>query len=115
MINDSDTPGALRYDGDKPQFDLIPPIPLEEIAKVLTMGAAKYDKRNWEKGMEWSRVLNSLMRHLNSFRKGEDMDPESGLNHMAHVAVNAIFLLEYHRTHKELDDRPLSPHGTKTI
>lgn len=76
-----------------------------DIAKVFTMGAEKYDEDNWRKGMNWRKCLASLMRHTNAFNRGEDLDPESGLPHMAHVAVNAMFLLEYMRTNKELDDR----------
>lgn len=96
---------AKRFDSGKTQYDLIPPEPLQDIADVFTMGATKYGVRNWERGMAYSRVLNSLLRHVQAFRKGEDKDQESGLPHMAHVAANAIFLLEYAKTHKELDDR----------
>ena len=102
---------ALRYNQGKPRFDLIPSDPLEDIARVLTMGADKYEKDNWRKGMPWSQCTASLMRHMNAFNRGEDLDTESGLPHMAHVAVNAMFILEFMRTHREKDDRwkPPSP------
>ena len=96
---------AKRFDTGKVEFDLIPPKALEEIAAVFTVGGKKYGARNWMQGMVWSRTINSLMRHTNAFRGGEDLDPESGLPHMAHVAANAIFLLHYARYNKALDDR----------
>lgn len=96
---------AKRADSGKTQYDLIPPDPLQQIADVFTNGAVKYGERNWEGGMAYSRVLNSMLRHVQAFRKGEDVDQESGLPHMAHVAANAIFLLEYANTHTECDDR----------
>ena len=36
---------------------------------------------------------------------GEDKDPESGLSHLAHAACCIMFLLEFEKTHPELDDR----------
>lgn len=96
---------GLRYNSDKVRTDLVPPGPIFDVAKVLTAGANKYADRNWEKGMKWTTVLASLERHFLKFKAGEDFDDETGLNHMAHVATNAIFLLEYVRTHPEYDDR----------
>jgi hypothetical protein len=100
---------ALRFDAGKPEYDLIPPRPLEDISQVLTYGAKKYDRGNWQKGMDWSRCLNSLQRHIEAFRRGELTDQESGCFHLAHAAVNCMFLLEYMRTHPEKDDRAFLP------
>lgn len=97
---------AIRYDQDKPALDLVPSSFIEETAKVLTFGARKYAKRQWEKGMLWSRSIASLQRHINSFAAGDDFDPESGLMHLSHAACNLAFLIEYTKTHPELDDRP---------
>lgn len=97
-----------RFDTGKPKFSLIPPYPHQQIAKVLTMGAEKYEDRNWEKGMKWTRCIDSLERHLNAFKSGEDLDPESNLEHMAHLAVNAMFLIEYMKTYRQGDDRSKS-------
>jgi Domain of unknown function (DUF5664) len=99
------TDEGLRYNEGKTLFDCIPPYAEKMLAEVLTQGAKKYEERNWEKGMAYSKVINSLMRHLNKFRMGEDIDEESGLPHTAHIAINAIFLLEYGVTHPEKDDR----------
>jgi hypothetical protein len=96
---------GLRYNTGKTLYNLIPPYPLEQIAKVFTRGAQKYAPHNWRKGMPWSEVEGSLMRHLEAYRAGEDFDEESGLYHMAHVAVNAIFLIDYYRSNPKFDDR----------
>jgi len=55
--------------------------------------------------MSWSRMIGSMERHWFSFKGGEDFDGESGLYHLAHAAWNILSLLEYYRTHPELDDR----------
>lgn len=107
-------PGT-KYDGSKPRVDLLPIYPILEEAKVLTYGAAKYDARNWEKGFDWSRAYGALLRHLFAFWQGEDIDPESGLHHLAHAACELDFLFEFTRTHKEFDDRPGQSGKTTTV
>jgi len=107
--------GGLKADGGKPRMDLLPSLPLESIAQVLTFGAEKYDAHNWRKGIEFSRVYGALQRHLAAFNEGEDIDPESGLHHLAHAGCNILFLLEFaqRERYKALDDRynPLLTEG----
>ena len=100
---------AKRDDKDKPKFELIPPSCLDALSRILTFGTKKYAERNWENGLYWSRCIAPLKRHLNAFEKGEDLDPESGLLHLEHLLANVVFLIEYHKTHPELDDRPRRP------
>ena len=83
-------PVGLRFDNGKARYDLLPYDALEVLAKVYTDGAVKYAPRNWEKGMDWSRMFGSLVRHAFAFWRGEDNDKESGSPHMAHVAWNAL-------------------------
>lgn len=99
------TDRALRFNTGKNMLDLVPHSLIENVGHVMTFGATKYAPNNWRKGMEWSKCIGSLKRHLNEFEHGVDIDPESGCSHMAHIATNAAFLLEYARTHPELDDR----------
>lgn len=98
--------GGVKADSSKPQLELLPRRGLEEIAKVLTFGAHKYDRDNWRKGLEWSRCIGAAQRHLLAYANGETHDPETGLSHLAHAGCNILFVLEYERTHPELDDRP---------
>lgn len=101
------TGGGVKDDENKLRFDLIPTFPMRKIAEVFTYGIKKYDERNWEKGMKWSRPIAALERHLNAFKSGEDHDPESKLLHMAHIATNAIFLLEFYNSYPQGDNRML--------
>lgn len=97
---------GIKYDGGKLRYDLIPVLPLRLLAEVYTIGAKKYADRNWEKGISYSRIIGALMRHLEAFRAGESYDSEGGQHHLASVAWCAFALMEYERTHPELDDRP---------
>lgn len=94
-----------RYNSGKPMMSLLPPIALEEVAKVLTYGAKKYDKHNWLKGLPWTEILDSAERHINAWKKGEDID-ESGCLHIAHAACNLLMLIEMIHLREDLDDRP---------
>lgn len=96
---------ALRYNSGKTRFSLNPVFANEQKAKVFTFGAQKYGDYNWRKGFKWTDVIDSLERHLNAFKNGEDFDPESGLYHLAHLACNADMLLDFYKTFPEGDNR----------
>lgn len=97
---------ASRYNQGKTRMGLAPAYAQEQYGKVLTYGANKYDDNNWRKGMSWMSVVDSLERHLNAFKQGEDFDPETGLHHTAHIMCNAAFLTEFYKIAPQYDDRP---------
>lgn len=96
---------GLRYNNGKTRYDLLEPYALEQLAKVFTIGAKKYQEHNWELGMAWTKVLASLKRHIAEFEKGEDYDEETKLHHMAHAAWNAMALVSYYKIAPQYDDR----------
>ena len=100
-----DSPQALRYNQGKLQWSLVDFKSLEGMVQVLEMGAEKYDKHNWKKGMPITKVSESLMRHLFAFLNGEETDPESGLSHISHVMCNAMFIEYIMREKPQFDDR----------
>ena len=97
---------GVKFDQNKPRYDLIPPEIEEAIAKVLTFGATKYGQRNWELGMDWGRVYGALRRHMAAWWGGEDTDPETGMSHLWHSACCIAFLVAFEARGKGNDDRP---------
>jgi nucleoside 2-deoxyribosyltransferase len=92
--------------GRKPQrYELVPWEAVGDIAEVYAFGASKYADHNWRRGYDWSLSFGALMRHLAAFWSGEDLDPESGLPHVAHAGFHVFALLVFMREHRELDDR----------
>jgi hypothetical protein len=89
----------------KARFDLLPPVPLRAVAEVYALGAEKHGDRDWEDGVEWGRVFAAMQRHAWAWWSGEQRDPEDGQHHLAAVVWGALALMEYERTHPELDDR----------
>lgn len=96
-------PLGVKLDDEKTRWDLVPWPALELVAQALTLGAAKYPEPD-----NWRRVPNArrryfaaAIRHAVAWLRGERLDPESGLPHLAHLACNALFLLSF-----DLDDAP---------
>ena len=86
-----------KYDKEKPDYSLIPPSALEDMVKVLTFGAEKYDRHNWKKldNLE-DRYFAAAQRHLWAVMRGETHDPESGEHHYAHALCCIMYLLEFY-------------------
>lgn len=85
---------GIKYDNQKIRFDLVPAQAEEDIAKVLTTGALKYDDNNWcHLENIKDRYYAAARRHISSWRKGEINDPETGLPHLAHAACCIMFLM----------------------
>ena len=47
------------------------------------------------------RYLDALYRHLQAYRFGETVDPESGLHHLTHALTNVAFLHYLETTKKD--------------
>ena len=105
-VNSNEKGSGARYNGNKPDMCLIPLWTLEEEAKVWDYGTKKYNAWNWAKGMPWSVPYACAMRHLSAWQRGEEIDPESGQPHLAHVMCNIRMLTLYATTYPEGDDRP---------
>ena len=93
----TEAPAFVKADDGKVRADLLPAEALLQVAEVLTLGAAKYGADNWRKVDDVSRYKAALMRHVLQYLSGQAVDAESGKSHLAHVACNALFLLELDR------------------
>lgn len=96
---------ALRYNAGKPKYSLLHLESLEPAVRVLEYGALKYAPYNWQKGLKVTEIIDSLMRHLTAFQNGENLDPESGLDHVGHMQCNLMFLAYMMKHKPEYDDR----------
>lgn len=97
---------ATKHDSGKLACELLPVEALEAVADILRYGAQKYAPHNWRKGMQWSRMYGAALRHLFAWQRGETVDAESGLPHLAHASCCLLFLLTYERCAIGTDDRP---------
>jgi hypothetical protein len=105
-VKETKSEGGTKYDSGKPRMDLLVPEADELTARVLGFGSDKYGPYNWMNGIAYSRLHAALRRHLGSWAKGEDRDPESGLPHLAHARCCLDFLIWMSINREDLDDRP---------
>lgn len=90
-----DHPGGRKFDGGKLQYGLLPPLALRETVKVLTYGAEKYEPDNWRRVPDsHRRYFDAAQRHIWTYKEGEMVDPESGINHLAHAVCCLMFMLD---------------------
>ena len=126
---------ARRYNKGKNRISLIPTEVLEELSKVYTLGAHKYtiykDKEgneilgseilfkdvskyeivedganNWKLGLPISNYLDSAFRHIEEFRKGNDID-ELGTDTLYNAIWNLVAAHWTKKYHPQLDDRDI--------
>jgi hypothetical protein len=107
--------GAMHFSADKPGVDQVPPELLIEWGDVFTYGEKKYARDNWKRGTNWHEFYGSALRHLYRWWNGEDVDPETGLPHLAHALWN-VGALRYYQIHDlGTDNRPEPPPTTVTL
>lgn len=107
MMTDTLTAGT-KYDDGKIRWDLLPYQGLEEVARLYTFGATKYESHNWRKGISYSRCFSGLMRHLYRWWVlREKYDSESGCHHLAAVIFYCLNFMQYEwdGTTHHIDDR----------
>lgn len=86
---------------------LLPRVFVEAVAWALKTGATKYGAWNWRKTeVPVATYISASLRHLHAYADGEDIDPESGLSHLAHVGANVAIILDAARAGTLVDDRP---------
>jgi hypothetical protein len=84
-----------KFDSGKPMMSLLPPHAMLAVGRVLTFGAQKYSKDNWKLvPSAKQRYKDAMMRHAFHFMSGEERDPETGENHLAHLICCASFILD---------------------
>ena len=87
---------AIKFDDNKPQMGLLPPKALQGIADIFTYGAKKYASHNYKSkgGLDWNRVYDAALRHLNAWNDGENKDPETKKSHLYHAGCCIMMLID---------------------
>ena len=97
---------GIKHDIGKSQIGLLPRYPLEQAGLAMAYGAQKYGRHNWRLGISVQRNLDAALRHILAANEREDLDPESGLPHLAHALCCIMFAFDtIHHGVPGLDDR----------
>ncbi len=103
----STTEEGVKYDAGKPDWSLLPYRELEDVVRVLTYGAKKYPSPdNWKRvDNAKPRYLAAMMRHVTARIRGEMMDPETGLPHLAHAMCCLLFWMWHDKENSEIKEK----------
>lgn len=75
-------------------------------AKVMALGASKYGPYNWrEDHIRATTYKGAILRHLRAYFDGEDLDPESGVSHLAHIRACCAIMQDAAKHNTLIDDR----------
>lgn len=89
-------PEATKFDAGKPRVELIPPVPYLAVGSVFGFGAEKYGVGNYliDGGLDPKRLLGAALRHQADYSAGQEVDPESGLPHLAHAIASLLMIMD---------------------
>jgi len=91
----------------KAPMSTVPANVLAEIGVAMLEGSVKYGRHNYRAaGVRASVYYDALMRHLMSWWEGEDMDPDSGMNHITKALSCLVVLRDAQMQQMYTDDRP---------
>lgn len=98
---------GLHKDDGKPRVEFIRPEFILAMAEHLTKCMpAKYPDYNWTNGIDFTKLYNSIQRHLLAWYSGQDKDPETNTHHLISMCCNAMFIYMYQQWHMDsFDDR----------
>lgn len=72
----------------------------------LLDGALNYGRNNWrEIPIRASEYVSAAKRHIDAFFEGEEVDPDSGLDHLAHALATLAIIVDARATGNLIDDR----------
>lgn len=102
-----------KYDNGKPMAGTLTDVfsrALMAVGACIEFGTHKYpDPKNWQlvdNGIK--RYRDAMIRHLLKYNAGIDKDEETKLPHLAHMAWNALAILElYMQEHKDELDKEI--------
>lgn len=98
--------GAQRQSiGTKIDTDLVPFELIVAAAVGLGLGEHKYAARNFEKGLSYRSLINSLERHCKALKDGEEFDNDTGIPHYMLIASSAAMLVHNVMQGVVVDDR----------
>lgn len=94
-----------KFDQDKPDLSLLPANAKIGIARAFMHGAKKYGRCDYLNGMDWTRIISAVDRHVTAFNDGKDFDSDSGLNHLYHAGASIMMLIEFYDRDIGTDNR----------
>lgn len=108
--------GAQRESiGTKIDTDLVPFELIVAAAVGLGLGEHKYAARNFEKGLSYRSLINSIERHCKSLKDGEWEDADTQIPHYMLIASSTAMLVHNIMQGVIIDDRAPPKQGELSV
>lgn len=96
----------------KAPMSTVSAVVMAEIGVAMLEGATKYGRHNYRVvGVRASVYYDALMRHMQAWWEGEDVDPDSGMSHIVKAITTLVVLRDAMIMSNVEDDRPPAPPG----
>lgn len=105
---------TIKHDQNKHKLSQFPREAMEAVVEVMEYGARKYGKGTWSR-VEAQRYVDAAARHLYAMQDIDEngkefinfskVDDESGLEHLYHLACNAVYAVALYKRGKGNETR----------
>ena len=98
-----------KQERGKPPLDMVPSALVEGAARAFAHGEQKHGRWQWysvRNEVSWSTWFAALLRHLFAWFWSEDVDKDSGLNHLDCAAAELAMLMHIVKNNQGQDNRP---------
>jgi hypothetical protein len=93
----------------KVSLHYVPTQVMMEISLGMLEGGLKYGSHNYRSsGVRSSVYFDALMRHIFAWWEGEEIDPDSGINHVSKALSSLVVLRDAMMNDMLNDDRPIA-------
>lgn len=107
-MNEKDTNPKDALGIKKVPMHSVPCGPLMELGLAMMEGGRKYGSHNYRKvGCRASVYYDAIMRHVELWWEGEDIDPDSGLHHLIKAMACCVVIRDSMLMKNWIDDRPI--------
>lgn len=121
MIKPTEEPKTQEFKSSNPKdittsdripYHVVPPVVIAHIAVAIGEGSCKYGSYNYRKDGVLASVYNNACEgHMKQWFEGEDIDPDSGLNHVIKAIASLVVLADAIIRGTLNDDRPPATKG----
>ncbi len=88
----------------KDPYELLPFKALHEVVQVLKFGKNKHGVDNWKGIDDLQNFIGAALRHICAWQRGEKVDSETGIDHLAHAVCNLLFIQELKHIKEEKEN-----------
>ena len=97
------TDKPIKCEEGKPMLHLVPTLWTRVLARIFEYGLEKYYRESWKKfTLEKANedLIPAAMRHIDAYRDGEYLDPETNQPHLGQAAWNCLIVMWHYEKEK---------------